>query len=314
MGIKYEYEPDGYVLGNTCYLPDFWLPESKSFLEIKRKRESPIRQVRVYLAGKADGSEGWRSKLDPGRFGHVVTGPDIFDTRHGSTLLHSQMLAAQKLCNDTVINQGNPKDFFPDNRTPREIVESCLHQICESDALFAWINSIDCYGTLVEIGYAIGKGIPVFVAYGEELDTFYRNSSDFPEPEFDSNGCEIDIGKNTELWFSIIAADWFYSCDSPQGGYRNFANNCPEIIPGLVDDEGHKCRMLALATQRPVFMIRGVPHDNPESGEFEVDAFGHDFGTLLNWGIRTTPLWDDYKSPSAMDYARSARFEHGEKP
>lgn len=36
MGIKYEYEPQGYKLSNgKCYLPDFYLPESKCFVEIK---------------------------------------------------------------------------------------------------------------------------------------------------------------------------------------------------------------------------------------------------------------------------------------
>ncbi len=36
MGIKYEYEKEGYDLGKAgWYLPDFWLPEMKTFLEIK---------------------------------------------------------------------------------------------------------------------------------------------------------------------------------------------------------------------------------------------------------------------------------------
>lgn len=36
MGIKYEYEPEGFVLGDsTCYLPDFYLPECKTYVEVK---------------------------------------------------------------------------------------------------------------------------------------------------------------------------------------------------------------------------------------------------------------------------------------
>ena len=36
MGIKWEYEKEGYILEDkTLYLPDFWLPESKVFLEVK---------------------------------------------------------------------------------------------------------------------------------------------------------------------------------------------------------------------------------------------------------------------------------------
>lgn len=36
LGIKYEYEKEGYDLGNGIwYLPDFWLPDQKCFVEIK---------------------------------------------------------------------------------------------------------------------------------------------------------------------------------------------------------------------------------------------------------------------------------------
>jgi hypothetical protein len=33
--IKWEYEKEGYVINGTCYLPDFWLPELNTFVEIK---------------------------------------------------------------------------------------------------------------------------------------------------------------------------------------------------------------------------------------------------------------------------------------
>jgi len=35
LGIPYEYEKEGYSLEGTPYLPDFWLPEQSSFVEIK---------------------------------------------------------------------------------------------------------------------------------------------------------------------------------------------------------------------------------------------------------------------------------------
>lgn len=38
IGIKYEYENEGYDLGNVgWYLPDFWLPEVNMFAEVKGK-------------------------------------------------------------------------------------------------------------------------------------------------------------------------------------------------------------------------------------------------------------------------------------
>lgn len=38
MGIKYEYEPEGIMEGDTPYLPDFYLPEFHSFFEVKRDK------------------------------------------------------------------------------------------------------------------------------------------------------------------------------------------------------------------------------------------------------------------------------------
>lgn len=35
LGVKFEYEKEGYQLGDFFYLPDFWLPEMHCFIEIK---------------------------------------------------------------------------------------------------------------------------------------------------------------------------------------------------------------------------------------------------------------------------------------
>lgn len=41
-GIKYEYEPQGFVLSDgTCYLPDFYLPEFQTYAEVKPILETP---------------------------------------------------------------------------------------------------------------------------------------------------------------------------------------------------------------------------------------------------------------------------------
>jgi hypothetical protein len=42
IGIEWQYEPEGYNLGKAgCYLPDFWLPNLNTFLEIKPVHPSP---------------------------------------------------------------------------------------------------------------------------------------------------------------------------------------------------------------------------------------------------------------------------------
>lgn len=35
LGIKYQYELEGFELDNVWYLPDFWLPEQQYWIEIK---------------------------------------------------------------------------------------------------------------------------------------------------------------------------------------------------------------------------------------------------------------------------------------
>jgi hypothetical protein len=35
LGMLYAYEPEGYEIDGTFYLPDFYLPEIKTYLEIK---------------------------------------------------------------------------------------------------------------------------------------------------------------------------------------------------------------------------------------------------------------------------------------
>src|ERR1051326_3655562 len=34
-GVRYEYEPDRFRALTTTYLPDFWLPDFQTFIEIK---------------------------------------------------------------------------------------------------------------------------------------------------------------------------------------------------------------------------------------------------------------------------------------
>jgi len=49
--IKWDYEPDGFEFRDgTMYLPDFWLPESETFLEVKGiMDERDMHKVRMLL-------------------------------------------------------------------------------------------------------------------------------------------------------------------------------------------------------------------------------------------------------------------------
>ncbi len=55
LGVQWEYEKEGYDLkDNGYYLPDFWLPDQKAFIEIKPGTSEGTK--RMYLAGKFTGA------------------------------------------------------------------------------------------------------------------------------------------------------------------------------------------------------------------------------------------------------------------
>lgn len=35
MGVKFDYEPSGFNIGHKCYLPDFYLTELDTYIEVK---------------------------------------------------------------------------------------------------------------------------------------------------------------------------------------------------------------------------------------------------------------------------------------
>lgn len=45
MGIRYEYEPEGFGFGGTRYLPDFYLPEFGVYVEIKPNDTSVVKHM-----------------------------------------------------------------------------------------------------------------------------------------------------------------------------------------------------------------------------------------------------------------------------
>lgn len=46
IGMKYEYEPEGYALKDgTAYLPDFYLPTEEMFVEVKPEREGAVKEL-----------------------------------------------------------------------------------------------------------------------------------------------------------------------------------------------------------------------------------------------------------------------------
>jgi hypothetical protein len=86
LGVKWEYEPEGFELPSGRYLPDFWLPESMLWIEVKptepTAREKLLAEElyagtrsRVYISeGVPRGDNGW---LFAGPYGWVKGMPRL---------------------------------------------------------------------------------------------------------------------------------------------------------------------------------------------------------------------------------------------
>jgi nucleoside 2-deoxyribosyltransferase len=90
--IAWTYESEGYDLGGVWYLPDFWLPDARAFLEVKGVLNESVKKtellaertpdgVRVFLAD-ASHIQRWNSRSlsprltllsrSPSRFGRAI--------------------------------------------------------------------------------------------------------------------------------------------------------------------------------------------------------------------------------------------------
>lgn len=97
---------------------------------------------------------------------------------------------------------GTPYGCSPhDDELPRRsrVVQMCLDAIDRADLVFAWIDDPTCYGTLAELGYAIGKGKRVWVVFDEAEDDGvpYRLGGDGDEA----------LSLSANLWFVEYAAE-----------------------------------------------------------------------------------------------------------
>ena len=67
LGIRYEYEKEGYDLSGLWYLPDFWLPEQDCWAEIKGTtptEEERDKAIRLALMTDKKGISLFRGYMD----------------------------------------------------------------------------------------------------------------------------------------------------------------------------------------------------------------------------------------------------------
>ena len=66
------------------------------------------------------------------------------------------------------ISDGS-KEMTVESNGRHTIVGATISQIQNSDLLFAWFESLDAYGTIAEIGIAVGSDIPVYIGFREDV-------------------------------------------------------------------------------------------------------------------------------------------------
>jgi len=92
LGIPWQYEPQGFQIGEETYLPDFYLPQSKTWVEVKGAEEDFLTRGALYSAA-ASGALPGTEKTWGTDAGLLVLGPlphiDFGDMLPTHTLLQN---------------------------------------------------------------------------------------------------------------------------------------------------------------------------------------------------------------------------------
>lgn len=173
---------------------------SAKFLTRKDSKQLP----KIYLAGKIR-KHCWRHRLIHGLRNHtwddgpfpqgdfVYIGPFFVGCDHGC--FHNEnshgaiAVRGPNLCPGRYENA----DF---DAPHVEVANLCLGTINKADLLFCYLDSDDCYGTLVEIGYALAHCIPVVIVFAPGIATAINNDFWFAcakssQVIYDVNECEL---------------------------------------------------------------------------------------------------------------------------
>lgn len=131
----------------------------------------------VYLAGKI-GKNDWRHSLVPNLRAHVwADGPIHTDA---FSYVGPFFVSCDHGCNHHPGSHGasSAVECGQWQFTRKEIIDNNNAALENADLVFAYISDTDCYGTLIEIGWALRKGIRVVLAFAPNvpIDDFWYAS------------------------------------------------------------------------------------------------------------------------------------------
>jgi len=155
--------------------------------------------MNIYLAGKISRVNDWRERLVP----HIqYNNEDWLDLgEYPSWNITKGILYGHDFTGPYFIKNGREKygemhrvtvndHCYPGNNGAEEkfIFEQCLMAIEKSDAVFAYIDSNECFGTIAEVGYAFGINKLVGLCYENDIlygDVwFLKNMADYIDADF----------------------------------------------------------------------------------------------------------------------------------
>ena len=185
---------------------------------------------RVYLAGKV-GKNNFRYQLGLDgrdmskanilhyhkRKPFVYSGPLIPSCDHGCWHYFFEGMSGY----DGGFLFDGQEQFLVQDSSYTTVVASTIAQIQSSDFVFAWFDSYDAYGTIAEIGIAIGNKIPVYIGFQE--DVFPKESAE-PSIDWESEKAHL-VGR--ELWYVAELAHQKYISSNVRNAFsralRNFS-------------------------------------------------------------------------------------------
>ena len=177
---------------------------------------------RVYMAGKV-GRRNYRNELGLGSRGmsqinhvnqhkersYIYNGPIIPSCDHG--------------CWHDFFDGGTGSDggfikeektsFFVEPTNHEAVVGSTMKQIQSSDFLFAWFESYDAYGSIAEIGFAAGMGIPVYIGFREDVFPIQESSREYSWYDHKARL----VGR--ELWYIATIAHRSFLSSTPSDAF-----------------------------------------------------------------------------------------------
>lgn len=278
-GDEWRYEPEGFELTSGRYLPDFYLPAKKMYVEIKPgnapKRKTPL----VYMAGRM--TEGCYRPFDI-RVDPMPTRPVFSNVKIGSTDI--------KYCGpfkNTDHDHCSVHGVYDDGSSESEVFDRSMWGVDICDLFFAYFDDHKAFGTLVEIGAAKAKGKRIIVGFDSSL-----NFEDFEATD-----------RINDLWFAARCAD------------VTFVGNRGEILANLenwisthhgLTREQRLIKELSEATGERAAIYYGDPVDALDDEANTLEFFqGEASASMLH-------SWSREETHSAAFAARQSRFEHGQ--